>query len=98
MLIYKLVRKKSGEDYVLTDSARGALKLYDSYKKDLLLMLRESEHGRFLIGLGFDDDLVECAKVDVCSSLPVMKNGIIKLIESFESDPKLTMKKVANGQ
>jgi 2-phosphosulfolactate phosphatase len=98
MLIYKLERKKSSEDYVLTDSARGALKLYSSYKKNLLLMLRESEHGRFLLGLDFDDDLIASSKVDSCPSLPVMKNGIIKLIESFETDPKLTMKKVANSQ
>jgi 2-phosphosulfolactate phosphatase len=98
MLIYKLERKKPSEDYVLTDSARGALKLYDSYRRNLLLMLRESEHGRFLVGLDFDDDLIASSKVDSYRSLPAMKNGIVKLIESFESDPKLMMKKVANGQ
>ncbi len=100
MLIYYLAKKNSKEEYELTDSARGALKLYVSYKKDLLGMLKESEHGRFLISLGFEDDLAECSKVDVCSSLPVMRNGVIKLIESFETDPKLTMKKVvkSNGQ
>ncbi len=94
MLIYKLIKNNSAE-YALTDSSRGALKLYESYKKDLLKMLHESEHGRFLIELGFEDDLAACAKVDSCKCLPVMRNGVIKLIETFESDPKLTMRRVA---
>ena len=98
MLINELT-KKNAEEYEMTDSALGSWRLYISYKKELLKMLKESEHGRFLISLGFGDDLTECAKVDVCSCLPVMRNGVIKLIESFETDPKLTMKKVAhNGQ
>lgn len=99
MLIHNLTKKNLKEEYELTDSARGALKLYESYKKDLLKVLQESEHGKFLISLGFEDDLAECSKVDVFSCLPVMRNSIIKLIEIFESDPKLTMKKVqSNGQ
>lgn len=95
MLISKLI-KNDYDQYVLTDSSRGALKLSDSYKKDLLKMMHETEHGRFLIELGFEDDLAECAKIDTCNYLPVMRNGVIKLIESFETDPKLTMKKVAH--
>jgi 2-phosphosulfolactate phosphatase len=97
MLIHNLIKDNPKEVYELTDSARGALKLYVSYKKDLLGMLKESEHGRFLISLGFDDDLSACSKIDICKSLPVMRNGIIKLIESFETDPKLTMKKVVQS-
>jgi 2-phosphosulfolactate phosphatase len=95
MLIYNLIKKHSKDDYVLTDSARGALKLYSAYKKDLLQMMKDSEHGQFLSSMGFEQDLIECAKVDVCSTLPLLRNGIIKLLETFESDPKLTMKKVA---
>ncbi len=99
MLINELAKKNLKENYELTDSALGAWKLDVAYKKDLLKMLKESEHGRFLTSLGFGDDLTECAKVNVCSCLPIMRNGVIKLIESFETDPKLTMKKVAhNGQ
>lgn len=97
MLIHNLTKKNAKEVYELTDSARGALKLYESYKKNLLNMLKESEHGRFLESLGFEDDLAECSKIDVCSCLPVMRNGVIKLIESFETDPKLTMKKVVQS-
>lgn len=95
MLIYKLIKKNSKDKYELTDSARGSLRLYSAYKNDLYKMLSDSEHGRFLASIGFEEDLVECAKVDVCNSLPLFRNGLIKLRESFDTDPKLTMKRVA---
>jgi 2-phosphosulfolactate phosphatase len=94
MLIYKLIKMHSKDNYELTDSSRGALKLYSAYKSDLLKVLSDSEHGRFLAGIGYKDDLLECSKVDVCKSLPLLRNGVIKLRESFDTDPKLTMKKV----
>lgn len=98
MLINRLVKKNPKERFELTDSALGAVKLYTAYKDDLLGMLQESEHGKFLCEIGFEDDLAECSKVDVCDCLPVLRNGVIKLIESFDSDPKLTMKKVAQNK
>lgn len=97
MLIKQLIKTNPGVYYKLTDSALGAAKLYSSYKKDLLEMVKESEHGRFLTEIGFGDDLPECVKVDCSTALPVLRNGVIKLIESFEHDPKLTMKKVAKS-
>ena len=98
MLISKLIKTNPKEKYELTDSALGATKLYSTYKNDLLIMMHESEHGKFLCEIGFEEDLAECSKVDVCDCLPVLRNGVIKLIESFESDPKLTMKKVAQNK
>jgi 2-phosphosulfolactate phosphatase len=96
MLIYKILKKVPRVEYQISDSARVALKLYSSYKNDLIKAMYDSEHGKFLISIGFESDLADCAEVDVCSCLPVMRNGMIKLIESFESDPKLSMKKVGN--
>ena len=95
MLIYQLTQKNMKQKYVLTDSALASTKLYSSYKKSLVKLMQDSEHGKFLIQIGNGDDLEECAKVDTCNCLPILRNGVIKLIESFESDPKLTMKKVA---
>lgn len=97
MLIDKLVKDNPGVEYHLTDSALGASKLYSSYKGKLVQMLLESEHGKFLCEIGFEEDLAECAKVDISKALPVLRNGVIKLIESFEQDPKLTMKRVAKS-
>jgi 2-phosphosulfolactate phosphatase len=94
MVITKLMKKNTKDKYSLTDSALGSTKLYQAYKDDLEAMMHETEHGRYLIELGFEDDLNECARVDNCPCLALLRNGTIKLIESFESDPKLTMKKV----
>ena len=94
MLLHRFTKKLGKDSFELSDSALGAMKLFTAYQKDIGGMMHESEHGRFLCSIGFQEDLGECAKVDVCNCLPLMRNGLIKLLESFESDPKLTMKKV----
>ncbi|MCX7877419.1 MAG: 2-phosphosulfolactate phosphatase [Ignavibacteria bacterium] len=97
MLVY-LVRSGNPNSYSVSDSATGAEKLYTVYRKDLKKMLHISEHGKYLVSIGFSDDLEECAKVDACNILPVMRNGIIKTTEAFASDPKLTLKKISQGK
>ena len=98
MLISLLTSKQIAKhQYELSDSAVGAAKLYLSYKKDLLKMMHDSEHGKYLVSLGFGQDLVDCSMVDVYDILPVQRNGVIKSIEAFESDPKLAMKKVTKS-
>jgi len=97
MLIDMLTGKNSVHKYELSDSAVGAAKLYLAYKKDLLKMMSDSEHGRLLVSLGFEQDLLDCSKVDVYNILPVLRNGVIKPIDVFESDPKLAMKKVTKS-
>lgn len=96
MLIRLLISKNRGQQFELTDSALGSMKLYSSYKNSLEKMLHDSEHGKYLASIGFEEDLTECAKVDVHGCLAVLRQGVIKLIESFDSDPKLTMKKVGH--
>lgn len=94
MLLEKIIKKEGRQKYIISDSALGAVKLYEVYSGDILKMLYETEHGKFLCSIGFEKDLFDCAKVDVSPCLPVLRNGLIKTIEAFESDPKLTMKKV----
>lgn len=94
MLISLLTSKAEPGSYTLTDSSLGASRLYSAYKFDLLKMLYDSEHGQYLVSQGFESDLAECAKVDKYNLLPLLRSGVVKLIEAFESDPKLTMKRV----
>jgi len=95
MLIHKVTSFAVRRDrYQLSDSAIAAMKLYSVYQDDFLRMFHESQHGKFLAELGFEDDLQACSKVDSLPCLPIFRNGIIRLIEQFESDPKLTMKKI----
>ncbi|MCC7158714.1 MAG: 2-phosphosulfolactate phosphatase [Ignavibacteria bacterium] len=95
MLISRLFAKAGGDKYSLTDSSLGAARIFLAYQNDLLKMMHESEHGKYLTSVGFEDDLAACAEVDLYNMLPVLRSGVIKSIEAFESDPKLTMKKVS---
>ena len=95
MLVSRLKKASPRGKYVLTDSSRGASKLYSAYKQDILKMLNDSEHGQYLTSIGFGDDLNECGQVDKYNMLPILRSGVIKSIEAFASDPKLTMKKVS---
>jgi 2-phosphosulfolactate phosphatase len=81
MIIFLLMKGKSKKKFKLSDSASVSLKLYKSYKKNLLKMLRESEHGRFLIELGFEDDLKVASDVDSIKILPVYSDGVIKAMQ-----------------
>lgn len=80
MITFLLTKNKSKKKLNLSDSATAALKLYKSYRKDLLKMLRESEHGKFLISLGFEEDLKVASSVDSIQILPIYSDGVIKAL------------------
>ncbi len=44
-------------------------------------MLRESEHGKILIGNGFEEDLAFCSERDNMPIVPFYKGGEIKLFK-----------------
>ncbi len=81
MIAFLLTKGKSRKRFNLTDSVNASIKLYKSYGKDLLKMLRESEHGRFLIELGFEEDLKIASEVDSIPILPVYSDGVIKALK-----------------
>lgn len=81
MIVFLLMRGKPKKSLKLSDSAIASVKLYKSYRKNLLKMLQESEHGRFLIELGFGDDLKVASDVDSIPILPVYSDGVIKAIQ-----------------
>ncbi len=66
-------------DRSLCDAARAAMLLADAHAGDVLGMLRESSHGRYLESIGFGDDLVACAQVDALRLVPVSREGRITL-------------------
>lgn len=81
MIIFLLMKGKSKKKFDLSDSASASLKLYKSYNKNLLKMLRESEHGKFLIELGFEDDLKVASDVDSIPILPIYSEGVVKAMQ-----------------
>jgi len=48
----------------LAPAAQDALSLYRSYNGDIGKILKDSPHGRYLMSLGFQDDLDRCARLD----------------------------------
>jgi len=78
MMIQKLMKYESLE-LNLSDSAKAAHALYKSFGRSILKMLKTSEHGKYLIEIGFADDLKICAAVDSIPVLPVQIENKIKL-------------------
>ncbi|ACF12979.1 2-phosphosulfolactate phosphatase [Chloroherpeton thalassium ATCC 35110] len=85
LLIDKLMAdKKNQTGYILSDTARAAKILYEQFRGNELGALKESEHGRFLISLGYERDIEVCAKIDSSQALPQLENGVLKL-SKFET-------------
>jgi 2-phosphosulfolactate phosphatase len=78
MMIQKLMKIETLE-LNLSDSAKAAHALYKSFGRSILKMLKTSEHGKYLMEIGFADDLKICAAVDSVPVLPVQIENKIKL-------------------
>lgn len=57
------------------DGARAAMDLYRGYRDDLSRLLHSCTHGSFLRANGMGEDLVEAARVDSVSLVPVVREG-----------------------
>ncbi|HVO75329.1 MAG TPA: 2-phosphosulfolactate phosphatase [Ignavibacteriaceae bacterium] len=75
--------EKLREDLELTDSARGSIAMNKVFGKNLLKMLRESDHGKILIENGFEDDLKFCSKLNYSHIIPYFTGNAIKLYEKL---------------
>lgn len=67
------------EGVTLTDAAQASCILYKAFADDLLEMAKNSEHGRELIRVRLEEDLAFCVQTDVSSSVPVFRDGSIRL-------------------
>ena len=63
----------------LTDSASAAQALFKTYGRSLLKMMKNTEHGRYLIEIGYLEDIKTAAAVDSYPVLPVLGGNVIKL-------------------
>jgi 2-phosphosulfolactate phosphatase len=77
MIVDKL--EKKGIKFRCTDAVVAAQKLYKSFGRSIYKMLRNSDHGQYLISIGFENDLKTCSDVDSVPVLPILDKGIIKL-------------------
>ncbi len=63
----------------LNDSAVAAMMLDKSHGKNLLKMLKNSEHGRYLTSIGMGEDLDLCAAIDAVPVLPRLAGTVLRL-------------------
>jgi len=65
----------------LNDGAMAAQALYQRHFQDILGMLQSSSHGKYLIELGFADDLSYCSRLNLLNLIPKMEEGrLVKLL------------------
>jgi 2-phosphosulfolactate phosphatase len=60
---------------LVNDGARAAQSLWDQYKSDPVMPLWQSQHGIYLIQIGFGADLSVCGAVDSVPTVPIMRDG-----------------------
>ncbi len=66
------------KDFKLSDSAVAAQILFKKYQENILKMLEDCEHGKYLISMGFQEDLKFCAETDVRDRVPELAHGILR--------------------
>jgi len=76
MLLSKL--KEKIPNIELTDSARTVLSDYDSYGDSIYETIRESDHGKYLASIGFEDDIKVASEIDSVPIVPVLEQAVIK--------------------
>ncbi len=75
----------------LSDSARAALSVYAQYGSDIYRTLLESDHGRNLSALGFEEDIRAASQIDSVPLVPVLEQTAIKKKLIFSEALRLQM-------
>ena len=72
--------EKLNDELIVSDSARASQALNKSFGKNILKMLKESEHGKILIENGFTEDLNFCSKLNNTNVIPYFTGNVLKLL------------------
>lgn len=75
-LITEIMETK--EDLEITDTGRAAISLNKSFGKNVLKMLKETEHGKLLLENGFEEDLKFTSRVDTSGVIPYFAVNVLK--------------------
>ena len=83
-MIIHMLREAGKDDLILSDAAVASLTLHKSFAKNIMTMIKKSEHGQYLAEIGYGDDLKICAGVDTCAMLPVLSGNVLKLKKEID--------------
>jgi len=76
-MLMNCVSRESHEIISESDAVKASQILYKHYGKDLLGMLKKSQHGKYLRSIGLEKDLQFCASINLFNIVPIYKNGAI---------------------
>lgn len=77
-MLIDLLIKKGKKAITLTDAAQSAHILYQRFKDNLVEVFRLFNHGKDLIDLGLENDLLYCAQIDITHIVPMFPEGVIR--------------------
>ncbi len=78
-MLIELIIKRRKKPSALTDTSHTAHILYQRFKDNLLEAFHLSHHGRELISLGLEEDLLYCARTGITDVVPIFKEGVIRI-------------------
>lgn len=70
--------QKIKPEIALTDSAKASVSLSKSSGKNLLTMMKQTEHGKILIENGFSEDITFCSRINTSDTIPYLTSGVLK--------------------
>ena len=79
------------------DAGMTSLILYKKFQRNILRMMKKSEHGRYLHSIGFKEDLKFCAAVDSVPVIPIIDGTGIKLKSQLDPDSAGQNRLAVNG-
>jgi 2-phosphosulfolactate phosphatase len=80
MIIHTLQEKSTSVE--LTDSSLAAHSLYKAFGRSIPKLLKSTDHGKYLLEIGFGEDIKVSAEVDSIPVVPVLSGTSIKLQKS----------------
>ncbi len=72
------------------DAGLTTLILYKNYKKSILGMMKKSQHGQYLVSIGFEEDLKFCSNVDGVPVVPVVSGLVVRIKQPGSSAQSIT--------
>ncbi|MBI4417554.1 MAG: 2-phosphosulfolactate phosphatase [Ignavibacteriales bacterium] len=79
MIIHALQKDQDGGPVELTDASLAALSLYKSFGRSVKKMLKNTDHGKYLMEIGFSKDIDLCSEIDFIPIVPVLSGTVIKV-------------------
>lgn len=84
-MITKLLIDDEETEIDINDSAVAAVALFKNFSKNLLKMMRSSDHGKYLTEIGFEKDIEFCTAIDSFDVVPELSANVLKLKKKIES-------------